>query len=242
MSLKNWHEKEKKTSSNPKLKSSIVHKPFATGTVNIFNPYRNKSSDRESTPQTSVDTELQTSPQLSSPSLEEAVDPNWLNSLFNSWTIVAIAIVLLTNLISGAAIWRDRQMLDRVQESEPSSIPSSVDLSSAEFVPLELGTLSRIKSVEDSPKISLTPITPARAPLDHLAASASDPEYHYVLTEYTGERSLSESRQKVKQVALVNLPQGIFIYLGAFTAKEQAEEFVAQLAQEGFAAHVYPSH
>ena len=240
MSLKNWHEKEK-TSSNPKLKSSIVHKPFATGTVNIFNPYRNKSSDRGSMPQNSIDSELQTSPHLSSPSLEESIYNNWLNSLINSWTIVAIAIVLLTNLISGAAIWRDRQRLYRVQESESSSIPSSVDLSSAEFVPLELDTLSRIKLIEDSPKVSLTPITPARAPLDNLATSTIDPQYHYVLTEYTGERSLSESRQKVKQVALVNLPQGIFIYLGAFTAKEQADEFVAQLVQEGFAAYVYPS-
>ena len=39
----NW---TKKSSSNPKLKSSIVHKPFSTGTVNFFHPYRQKSNSQ----------------------------------------------------------------------------------------------------------------------------------------------------------------------------------------------------
>ena len=227
----NW--KPKKSSSNPKLKSSIVHKPFSTGTVNFFHPYRqNNSKLSKDEPLTESDLETTPSPK------DEPVysDRHWVDSLINPWSITAIAIIFLANLVSGAVIWRNYRLSAKVvEESEP--ILSSVDLTIAEFVPLNLSTLSMLDTVEDTvtePK--LTPIAPAQAPLDNLAAS----EYYYVLTEYAGDRSLAVSRQKVKQVALVNLPQGIFIYLGAFNTKEQAEQFIAQLKQENFTARLYP--
>ena len=229
----NW--KPKKSSSNPKLKSSIVHKPFSTGTVNFFHPYRQKSNSKLSKDEplnTESDLETTRSP------LEEPVysDRHWVDSLINPWSITAIAIIFLANLVSGAVIWRNYRLSAKVvEESEP--ILSSVDLTAAEFVPLNLSTLSMLDTVEDTvtePK--LTPIAPAQAPLDNLAAL----EYYYVLTEYVGDRSLAVSRQKVKQVALVNLPQGMFIYLGAFTTKEQADRFVAQLSQENLTARLYP--
>lgn len=232
----NW--KHQKSSSNPKLKSSIVHKPFSTGTVNFFHPYRHKPSKKSSTDETSLDTQLDFEAKTQS-TLEEAVksDRYWLNSLINPWSLGAIAIIFLTNLVSGAVIWRNyRSSVDRVEESEP--VLSSVDLTAAEFVPLNLGTLSMLETVKDSAtEEKLIPIIPAQAPLDNNLAAL---EYYYVLTEYAGDRSLALSRQKVKQVALVNLPQGIFIYLGAFTTKQQADLFVAQLSQENFTARVYP--
>ena len=230
----NW--KQKKSSSNPKLKFSIVHKPFSTGTVNFFNPHRHKSSSQLSTDE-SLDTKLNSkATQTTSPEAANT-DCYWLDSLINPWSLSAIAIIFLANLISGAVIWRNYRLIAKVvKESEP--ILSSVDLTFSEFVPLNLGTLSMLDTVEDTttePK--LTPIAPAQAPLDnHLAAS----KYYYVLTEYSGDRSLALSRQKVKQVALVNLPQGMFIYLGAFETKEQAEQFVDRLSQENFTARVYP--
>ncbi|MEL6461355.1 MAG: hypothetical protein AAFQ91_24515, partial [Cyanobacteria bacterium J06621_15] len=70
--------------------------------------------------------------------------------------------------------------------------------------------------------------------------TARDAEYHYVLTEYSGDRSLALARQKASQVSLVNFPQGVFIYLGAFKEREQAEQFIVQLKQENFAAQIYP--
>ena len=169
--------------------------------------------------------------------LEEPVysDRHWLDSLINPWSITAIAIIFLANLVSGAVIWRNYRLSAVVEESEPFS--SSVDLTAAEFVPINLSTLSMLDTVEDTitePK--LTPIAPSKAPLDNLATS----EYYYVLIEYAGDRSLALSRQKVKQIALVNLPQGMFIYLGAFTTKEQADRFVAQLSQENLTARLYP--
>ena len=235
MSSKNGSNREK-SSSNPNLKSSIVHKPFATGTINIFNPYRSKSSSQLSTP---TDKDLE-SAQPTLPSVAETDKSEyWLDSLANPWSICAIAIIFLANLVSGAAIWRNyRLSANSVEESE--SALSSVDLAAAEFIPLNLSTLSRIETVEEIPEQSLTPIAPAQAPFNHLATSSSDPEYYYVLTEYAGDRSVSRAREKVKQVALVNLPQGLFIYLGAFTTKEQADEFVAQLQQENSNAHIYP--
>ena len=231
----NWKQK---SSSNPKLKSSIVHKPFSTGTVNFFHPYRQKSSSQLSTDEPSLDTELDLKAKSQSTS-EEAVysDRPWLNRLINPWSLGAIAMIFLANLVSGAVIWRNyRLSADRVKESE--STLSSVDLTAEEFRPLNLGSLSMLETVEDTAtKPKLTPIAPAQAPLENnLTAS----EYYYVLTEYAGDRSLALSRQKVKQVALVNLPQGIFIYLGAFTTKEQADRFVVQLLQENFTARVYP--
>ncbi len=227
----NW--KQKKSSSNPKLKSTIVHKPFSTGTVNFFHPHRHKSNSQLSTDEP-LDNELDLKAKSQSTS-EETANARSLDSLINFWSLSAIAIIFLANLISGAVIWRNYRLSAVVEEPEP--ILSSVDLTAAEFIPLNLSTLSMLDTVEDTvtePK--LTPIAPSKAPLDNLA----DSEYYYVLTEYAGDRSLALSKQKVKQIALVNLPQGMFIYLGAFTKKEQADRFVVQLSQENLTAKVYP--
>ena len=227
----NW--KQKKSSSNPKLKSTIVHKPFSTGTVNFFHPHRHKSNSQLSTDEP-LDTELDLKAKSQSTS-EETANARSLDSLINFWSLSAIAIIFLANLISGAVIWRNYRLSAVVEE--PEAILSSVDLTAAEFIPLNLSTLSMLDTVEDTvtePK--LTPIAPSQAPLDNLA----DSEYYYVLTEYAGDRSLALSKQKVKQIALVNLPQGMFIYLGAFTKKEQADRFVVQLSQENLTAKVYP--
>jgi len=109
-------------------------------------------------------------------------------------------------------------------------------------MPLNLSTLSMLdipEEAQDAPVI--TPISPALAPINNaIALSSINSPYYYILTEYTGDRSLALARQKVKQVSLVNLTSGVFIYLGAFTDKEQAEEFIAFLQQENLTAQIYP--
>ena len=254
MSSKSFNDKEEKSSINPHLKSSIVHKPFATGKINIFNPHRSKSNGELSPPKLFLNAKLEdkiqqqeVAPQSDSDYSEvEYRERNWLDSLLSPWGITAIAIILFANLVSGAVIWRNTQTAVNVDDDEsPVSTLGNANLAAEEFMPLNLSTLSTLKTVEDLPvedsKPALTPITPALAPLNNVTALSSiNPQYYYVLTEYTGDRSLALARQKVKQVSLVNFPQGVFIYLGAFTDKEQADEFVSQLKQENFSAYIYP--
>ena len=245
MSPKNSHNSSE-AKTNPKLKSSIVHKPFDTGTVNIFNPYRNKSSDRSNTPKLSLDLDASLE-KLEEPKVEQSLESievaarhYWLNQLLNPWSVSAIAIIFFANLISAAAIWRNHRSTTETETVEFDSIVGSANLATEEFVPLDLSTLSVLKTAEDiveEPRV--TPIAPTLAPLNS-AASALNPEYYYVLTEYMGDRSLALARQKVQQVSLVNLPQGVFIYLGAFKDKTQADEFVTQLKRENFSAQLYP--
>lgn len=256
MSSNNLNKEEKKPEINSNLKASIVHKPFATGTINIFNPHRSKPNGELSNPKLFLNAELEKDPKkpetefLSDLELEtsevEYRDKNWLDSLLSPWGISAISIIFFVNLVSGAFIWRNSFRVSKLNDLEsPVSSVGNANLAAQEFMPLNLSTLSMIKpgtdaSVEDSKPLA-TPISPALAPLNSVTASSSiNPQYHYVLTEYAGDQSLSLARQKVKQVSLVNFPQGVFIYLGAFTDKEQADEFVSQLKQENFPAYIYP--
>ncbi len=257
MSLKNSSDSPKKSKTNSNVKSSIVHKPFATGTINIFNPYRsksnksnkpNQSNSQLSEPKLFLNAQLENIDELESeiePTEFEDQEQNWLDNLLNPWSISAIAVIFLANLISGAVIWRNYRLTSKTKVVEPVTTLGSANLATEEFVPLNLSTLSRldtakdIVAAEESPVIE--PISPALAPINNtVALSLVNSPYYYILTEYTGDRSLALARQKVKQVSLVNLTQGVFIYLGAFTDSEQAEEFISQLKQENFAAQIYP--
>ena len=247
MSPKN---KDDRQSINARLKSSIVHKPFATGTINIFNPHRpkgNKNSKAESrltAPKLYLDAQLEESERAISvrdSESEEVVyhDAHWFDRLLNPWSISAIAIIFLTNLISGAVIWRNYRLAINKEPIEAVSTLGGANLAHEEFMPLNLNILSRLPTArEESEPTLIEPINPALAPIN-LAQSTLEPEYHYVLAEYAGDASLALARQQVKQVSLVNLPQGVFIYLGAYKERELADRFVEHL-EENFAARIYP--
>ncbi len=259
MSTKNPDNSEKKSKTNSQLKSSIVHKPFATGTINIFNPYRNKSNksnqshNQLSEPKLFLNAELEQPDELESEFRSELEqkeftyqEPSWVDNLLNPWSISAIAVIFLVNLISGAVIWRNYRLVNNTntQAEEHLTTLGSANLAAGEFMPLNLSTLSMLDTAEDmivdkNPVIE--PISPALAPINNtVALSSINSPYYYILTEYTGDRSLALARQKVNQVSLVNLNQGVFIYLGAFKEQEQAKEFVSQLKQENFTAQIYP--
>lgn len=232
MSPKN-SQNTSKAKANPYLKSSIVHKPFATGTVNIFNPHRQKSQER------AIASNLDAGLAAALESTPAESKHNWYDGLLNPWSITAIAVVLSANLISGAVIWRSYRSTAKT-EVQPELALGSADLTADEFVPLNLSTLSVLKTAEDTVEApAITPIAPALAPLNSVE-SALDPEYYYVLSQYSGDRSLALARQKVPQISLVNFPEGVFIYLGAFKEREQATEFISQLAAENFPARIYP--
>jgi hypothetical protein len=253
MSSKSSNQPDKKSTVNPNIKSSIVHKPFATGTINIFNPHKSKPKSEFANPKLFLNAELDKESEQSQLELTADLesteiayrDKNWLDSLLSPWGISAIAILFFANLIAAGVIWRNSHLAIKTNEVKSlSATVGNLNLANQEFMPLNLSTLSMIKTVKETDQESkpkLTPISPALAPLNDLTAlSAVDPQYYYVLTEYTDEQSLSLAQQKVKQISLVNFPQGVFIYLGAFTKQQQAEEFVLQLKQENFPAHIYP--
>ena len=234
-----------KAKANPNLKSTIIHKPFVTGTVNIFNPYRQKPQKQSNASKLTLDAQLEklevtnTASNLASTKIEAEEQHNWFNILLNPWSVSAIAIVILANLISGAIIWRDYHS---VAETEVNDLTlGSADLAAEEFMPLNLSTLSVLEAAEDIAEApAIVPIAPALAPLNSAAVSTLNPEYYYILSEYSGDRSITLARQKVKQVSLVNFPEGVFIYLGAFKERDRATEFISQLAEGNFTAQIYP--
>lgn len=240
MSSSNLSDGSEKSSVNPNLASSIVHKPFSTGKINIFNPYRSKLSNELAAPKLFLDAELEETHQPEP--IVENEEKNWLDSLLSPWGISAIAIIFLANLISGALIWRNSSTSVGNQQIQPkTSTVGNSDLAAQEFMPLSLNTLSTINTsvntVEDSQAKQISPDVDLNGAM---ALSQTNSQYHYVLTEYTGDRSLSIARQKVKNVSLVNFPQGVFIYLGAFTDRSQADAFVTQLKEDGMDAYIYP--
>lgn len=241
MSSHNSQKSPEANKTNPNLKSSIVHKPFATGTVNIFNPHRRRT-DTRSTSKLSLNASLsETAAEATTQTFPADIEAreNWVDNLLNPWGTIAIATIFLANLISGAVIWRSYQLTSEPERNEP--IPSgSANLAAEEFLPIDLGTLSLLDTTEDTVTTpTIAPIPPALAPLNN-TVTALDPEYYYVLVEYSGDRSLALVRQQVKGVSLVNFPEGTFIYLGAFQERERANEFIAQLQRANLTALIYP--
>lgn len=257
MSSKKASDRDQKISANPNAKSSIVHKPFATGTINIFNPHRSKAGTKPSPPKLFLNAELEQDLEKqkaelalleSEPTSDEIEyqDKSWIDNLLSPWGISAIAILFAINLISAGFIWRNaRNKVVSSEEKAPVTKIGNNNFSEQEFIPLNLSTLGTIETLNeaeiDTISDVVTPIPPALAPLDNIAGLSSyNTSHHYVLSTYRGEESLSLAQEKVEQVSLVNFPQGIFIYMGAFKNREDAEKFVDQLIQEDFSAHVYP--
>lgn len=254
MSSESQATKDSKQPVN-KSRSSIIHKPFATGTINFFKPHKggNNKGSQLSKPKLFLNAELESelsttglatiSEPRPEPEIEEIEyrDKNWLDSLLSPWGISAIVILISANLISAGVIWRTSHT--DIEVDIEQSVIGQANLSSQEFMPLNLSTLSQIKS---DPELSINepaikPISPSLAPLNNaVAQSLSSTAYHYILAEYLGDQSLSRARQKVDQVSLVNLPQGVFVYLGAFADREQAQQFVSQLEKENLPTRIYP--
>lgn len=250
MSPESQEKKAPKQSIN-NIKSSIIHKPFATGTINFFKPHKGNGNNESelSKPKLFLNAELESEidhtnlAPISKFEAEEIKyrDKNWLDSLLSPWGISAISILVSANLISAGVIWRTSQTKIELDTKKPTI--GQADLASQEFMPLNLSTLSQIESDSESSidDILIKPISPALAPLNNtVALSSSSTAFHYILAEYTGDQSLSLARTKVGQVSLVNFPQGVFIYLGAFKDREQAEQFVLQLERENLVARIYP--
>jgi hypothetical protein len=254
MSQKTSTKLPKKPAVNPKLATTIVHKPFATGKVNIFHPFRSNANSQQNSSKLTLNAVLERPEKLEqSEQFTHHKPPFWWNYLLNPWGISAIAIILTVNLISSVIIIDNSRKINSKASSDTIETESPrvghTDLSSREFLPLNLGTLSSISTTVHRPKESnstekITPDAPIHLGLVSLPEmnllSQTKTQYYYVLTEYTGEQSLKLAKEQVKNISLVNFPQGVFIYLGAFTEKSQATAFIQQLQQEDIDAYIYP--
>ncbi len=249
MSHSTANNSAKQPKPNKKVATSIVHQPFDTGTINIFNPFRSRARSEPVASKLVVNAVLEDSitPQEFTAELEPNTRENkWLAKLLTPWSISASAILLLANIISGVTIWRNPEKLVTTAElnAEPSNTESlsavgGSNLAAQEFVSLNLdrlSTLSTPKTVNSTPTV-LKPEIGASSPLPLSQISS---KYYYIVTEYTGDRSLTAARQQVDSVSLVNFPEGVFVYLGAFTEENEARDFVAQLEQTGIDAFIYP--
>ena len=230
----------------PEKKSSLVHQPFPEHEINLFNPPRKNPNGYLSPARLYLDSIL-----------EEELTPIITNSsagkskvqkiLQSPWTISSLAILLTANLVSGAFVLLHRQ--DAIQAAKAKSsekVLTGPNLAAKEFIELNLSTLSTISSQKPTIKKPEVKKSITETHTGYIPTYAAHPllssskNYYYILTDYAGDRSLELAKAQVKQVSLVNLPQGIFIYLGAFEQKSQAEKFVTSLREEGMYAYVYP--
>lgn len=86
---------------------------------------------------------------------------------------------------------------------------------------------------------AVAPAAPAPAPATPTAPQAATGDYHYVVTDYSGDRALEEARTVVPGAYVRNSPEGAHVQLGAFTEAERAEELVQELQNQGIQAEVY---
>lgn len=223
-------------------KSSLIHQPFPDHEVNLFNPPRRNPNGYLSPARLYLNDLLE---EQLNPSRTEKTKVQKI--LRNPWTISSVVILLLANVISGAVVLRHRQEAAKAtKELSAQQVLTGPNLAAKEFIDLNLNTLSTISSLEAKNKKAEPAKSITETHAGYIPTYAAHPllstnkNYFYILTEYAGDRSLELAKAQVQQVSLVHFPQGIFIYMGAFEQRSQAEKFVASLREEGMYSYVYP--
>lgn len=230
------------SNSLPENQSSLIHQPFPEHEINVFNPPRRNPNGYLSPSRLYLDGILE---EQSTPS--ESEHSNKQNILLNPWIISSAIVLLLAHLVSGTLVLLHGQEARKTAQALSAQLSlTGPNLAEREFIELNLNTLSNVSSPEPAnqapePEKSITEAHAGYVPTyaAHPLLSNSK-DYHYIVTEYGGDRSLELAKAQVKQVSLLNLSQGMFIYMGAFQQKSEAEEFVASLEQEGIYAYIYP--
>ena len=255
-----------------KKRTSIVHKPFLKGTINLFNPPKKNPNGSSATSRASkkdLSSELssqmakadeivdyqpaknsETKDYASSGATQPKLEKFSALSVLNGWRVSAILLVLSTNVLAAVAITNHQKSQVAVVETAPTEKYRSgkTDLTHSEFDELALQDLKNIAPAEVELAVSgeKIPNSPLAIPPSSLPDNIVLPQlkaktdYYYILAQYTGDRSLEIAKAKVPSVSLVNFPQGLFLYLGAFTEKNAAHDFIKELQQSGLEGYVYP--
>ena len=240
-----------------KKQSSLVHKPFEAGQVNLFHPPKKNPNGHLASSQLWHDNLSKKLPDAAKASPPKNQDLKLTNFL-STWKFAAILIIIGSNLIAATAILIQKRQanLKTLTEAKQQQIYTAgkTDLASQEFIELDLNNLKNIavsnsKNSADTTllakdsSIANLPlaIPPQNLPQNIvLPQTAAKTKYYYILAQYTGDRSLEIAKTKVPHVSLVNFPQGMFIYMGAFTDKNLAHNFVEQLQEFNLESYVYP--
>ncbi|HEY9648604.1 MAG TPA: SPOR domain-containing protein, partial [Chroococcidiopsis sp.] len=93
-----------------------------------------------------------------------------------------------------------------------------------------------------NPQPSVRPAAPAAPATPVAAAPSSAPvqqSLYYVVTNYSGDRSLDQARSAVGDAYVRNYPNGARVQMGAFSERSRAEELRQQLQQQGIQAEIY---
>ncbi len=145
----------------------------------------------------------------------------------------------------------------QLEKRPPIGYPN---LAGDEFVDLDLASLTTLKPSPGSERVGdkLIPPTPnlihhqeptptpPLAPVgagnltEALLPPASGDNFYYVLTVYTGSRSLESAKAIVPDAYIRQLATEKWIQMGAFKTRADATLFVAQLKEKGIFASVYP--
>ena len=247
----------KSQTSTAQKQSNLVHKPFKAGQVNLFHPPRKNPNGHLASSQLWHNHTSKKQTSLSSTSSTKNQDTT-LHRFFNTWKLTAISLIIFSNLVAATAIliYKKQARLQAVVEANQQATYAAgkTNLAAQEFVELNLNSL---KNIAVSNKVNLAntdlsthnqssnslplAIPPQNLPPDMvLPQAAATTKYYYILAQYTGDRSLAQAKTQVPHVSLVNFPQGMFIYMGAFTEKDLAHNFVKQLQEFDLEAYVYP--
>ncbi|MBW4517053.1 MAG: SPOR domain-containing protein [Timaviella obliquedivisa GSE-PSE-MK23-08B] len=80
---------------------------------------------------------------------------------------------------------------------------------------------------------------PPAAPAPPIAQAPPPVTRYYVVTEYTGDPSLSQARQAISDAYVRNFDDGAKVQMGSFGDSASAEQMAQQLQQQGVPAKVY---
>ncbi|HHP7245948.1 MAG TPA: SPOR domain-containing protein [Elainellaceae cyanobacterium] len=126
-----------------------------------------------------------------------------------------------------------RSMTNRqAPSSRPAPAPSAAPSSASTPSPAPSRAPQPAAPSSASPSPSSAPSV-ASAP-----ATSSSSRYYYVVTDYTGDRSLDQARERVSGAYVRNFSDGARVQLGAFNDREGAQNLAESLRQQGVSAQV----
>lgn len=101
-------------------------------------------------------------------------------------------------------------------------------------------TAARPSPAASRPAPTTSRSTPAQPAPSTVAAAPTQPRsYYYVVTDYTGDRSLDSARRAVSDAYVRNFEIGAVVQFGAFQEEARAEALLQDLQQQGIQARIY---
>ncbi|TVQ20392.1 MAG: SPOR domain-containing protein [Leptolyngbya sp. DLM2.Bin15] len=130
---------------------------------------------------------------------------------------------------------------DQLQPDLTASVVVESDPSDVVYVP-DPAPVAQPAPAAPAPVVQQPAPAPAPAPEVAAAPSAAPApsNYYYVVTDYSGDRSLEDARQAVGDAYVRNFPEaGAQVQFGAFSDPDRAEALLNELASQGISAEIY---